>query len=126
MNNEFLAAVVLLLAQPVIASAANHDIQVGSGGLKFSPKNSPIIEGDTVTFKNTSRGFHNAVSDDGTTFSSGAASTDAWTLTVPFPTAGVFAYHCEIHGGVGGQGMAGTITVLSETVFKDEFELPAP
>ena len=39
----------------------------------------------------------------------GDASSDPWTATVAFPTAGSVPYECEIHGG---QGMQGTITVV--------------
>jgi plastocyanin len=92
--------------------AANHNVTVGpSGSFTFSPPTLNIAAGDTVTFTNDATGFHNAVSDDGTTFNSGAASSSAWVYVATFPTPGTFGYHCTIHGGAGGQGMSGTINV---------------
>lgn len=93
------------------AWAANHDVSVGGSGLVFTPASLSIAAGDTVTFTNAG-GFHNAVSDPGavTSFSSGAASSAAWSITVTFPTPGTIGYHCEIHGAPG-QGMFGTIDV---------------
>lgn len=93
------------------AWAANHSVSVGGTGLVFTPASLSIAAGDTVTFTNAG-GFHNAVSDPGavTSFSSGAASSAAWSITVTFPTPGTIGYHCEIHGAAG-QGMFGTINV---------------
>lgn len=100
-----------LLFGSAAASAANHNVQVGPNGtLTFAPATLNIAAGDTVTFTNAG-GFHNAVSDDGTTFDSGAASSAAWTYVATFPVPGTFGYHCTIHGAAGGQGMAGTINV---------------
>lgn len=108
-----IAFAATLLLGSTAASAANHNVQVGpNGALAFSPQTLNIAAGDTVTFTNTgpSPGFHNAVSDDGTTFDSGAASSAAWTYVATFPTPGTFGYHCTIHGAAG-QGMFGTINV---------------
>ena len=93
------------------AWAANHAVSVGGTGLVFTPASLSIAAGDTVTFTNAG-GFHNAVSDPGavTSFSSGAASSAAWSITVTFPTPGTVGYHCTIHGAPG-QAMFGTINV---------------
>ena len=104
------AAALLFGSAPVWA--ANHNVTVGpNGSFTFLPQTLNIAAGDTVTFTNTAPGFHNAVSDDGTTFNSGAASSNAWVYVATFPTPGTFGYHCTIHGGTGGQGMSGTINV---------------
>jgi plastocyanin len=110
--SHFAVAATLLFGSAA-ASAANHNVQVGPNGTTtFVPATLNIAAGDTVTFTNTgpSPGFHNAVSDDGTTFSSGAASSTTWTYVATFATPGTFGYHCTIHGAAG-QGMAGTINV---------------
>jgi len=105
-----LAFAATLLLGSTAASAANHTVQVGpNGSLTFSPQTLNIAAGDTVTFTNNG-GFHNAVSDDGTTFNSGAASSAAWTYVATFPTPGTFGYHCTIHGAAN-NGMFGTINV---------------
>jgi plastocyanin len=103
-----LTASLMLTAIP--AFAANHAVSVGGAGLVFTPATLNIAAGDTVTFTNAG-GFHNAVSDDGTTINSGAASSAAWTYTATFGTPGTFGYYCAIHGAPGGQGMAGVINV---------------
>ena len=106
--------------------AANVTVQVGQNSLAqpanaFNPQFVTIASGDTVTFVNNSGGFHSAVSDDGTTFSSGAASTGPWTFTTPTLTATV-GYHCTIHGGTG-TGMFGTITVQVVPVRLQSFDV---
>ncbi|HKE47890.1 MAG TPA: plastocyanin/azurin family copper-binding protein [Rhodanobacteraceae bacterium] len=92
----------------------------------FEPPTLEINVGDTVTFINDPEnpGFHNAKSDDDavTQFrcangcdgdgGNGDAASNTWTATVTFPTAGTVGYYCEIHGGDGGIGMSGVITVV--------------
>lgn len=120
-------------AAPVCAS--NHAIAVGGGGLIFTPSTLTVSVGDTVTFTNAG-GFHNAVADpdavtqfrcangcdgDGTG-GSGDPSGSSWAAMVAFPTAGSVPYHCEVHGGPGGAGMSGTITVVDDVVFQAAFD----
>lgn len=51
-------------------------------------------------------------SSGGTIFNSGNMAPGA-SFTHVFAAAGVFPYHCSIHGAAGGVGMAGTITVVA-------------
>jgi plastocyanin len=116
----------LLLTAAGPAFAIDHTVQVGqnSSGTAanaFNPQFLTIASGDTVTFVNNSGGFHNAQSDDGTTFSSGGASFGLWTYTTPQLTA-TTGYHCMIHGSVG-SGMFGTITVQVVPVRLQSFEV---
>ncbi|HEX6865479.1 MAG TPA: fibronectin type III domain-containing protein, partial [Thermoanaerobaculia bacterium] len=101
----FLALTVLASA----AGAATHNVTVGPG-TSFSPDSLTIQVGDTVTWTNVGGGFHDAVADNGT-FSSGPPSSAAWTFSRTFGSAGTIGYHCSVHGGPGGIGMAGTIIV---------------
>jgi plastocyanin len=80
----------------------------------FSPDPANINVGDTVVWRRTS-GFHNMKADDGS-FRLGEDPAgnpgSSWiTASRTFTEAGTFGYFCEIHGGQGGLGMAGTITV---------------
>lgn len=125
----FVAGAVALASLPVVA--ADHVVLArnGPGGRNFSPSPLTIAAGDTVTFKNDpdGLGFHNVKSDDGAITSfrcaagcdgdggSGDAASSAWSATVAFPTAGTVGYYCEIHGGTGGSGMAGVITIEAAT-----------
>ena len=99
----------LLALLSASAFAADHRVTVGGGANVFSPKTLTINAGDTVTFVNGG-GFHNVVANDNS-FTSGAPTSDAFTFTQTFATAGTFGYYCEIHGASNGTGMAGTITV---------------
>ncbi|MBL8298317.1 MAG: hypothetical protein JNN30_08225 [Rhodanobacteraceae bacterium] len=115
-----LAGICLLLAS-TLATAANHVVLVGSGGLRYSPANLTIQAGDTVTFRNIS-GFHNVVADNDSFRCSnncasaanpggGQPSSGEWSQTLTFNTPGEIGYYCSAHGGPGGNGMAGKIIV---------------
>ena len=107
---------VLLLGAPA-ARAANHTVHVGGTGLVYTPNALTIQAGDSVTWVNDG-GMHNVTADDNSfrcaagcddAGGSGDPSTDPWSATRTFSTAGTIHYHCEIHGPA--YGMKGTITV---------------
>jgi plastocyanin len=124
---QFFAAGALALASlPVFADDHIVIARNGPGGRHFDPATLSIAVNDTVTFMNdvAGLGFHNVKSDndavtafrcaagcDGVGTGNGNASSTAWSATVTFPTAGTAGYYCEIHGGNGGIGMSGVITV---------------
>jgi plastocyanin len=128
-RTQLFAAGALALAS-FSAFAADHVViaRNGPGGRHFDPSILTIDVGDTVTFQNdvAGLGFHNVVSDPGAvtafhcadacgTSPVGNASTNAWSSTVTFPTAGTVGFYCEIHGGPGGSGMSGVITIAAAT-----------
>jgi plastocyanin len=113
-------AAMLALAS-TSAWAVDHPVTVGPG-TTFSPANLSIAAGDTVTFTNVG-GLHNVTSDPGAVTSfhcsdacgaapTGNPSSNLWSQTIAFPTAGTIGYYCEQHGGPGGQGMSGSISVV--------------
>ena len=114
------AVLGLSLAAPAFAT----DHVVTASGMTFTPSTLTIAAGDTVTFRNAG-GFHNAVSDPGsvTMFrcangcdgagGNGGISPAAWSATVTFPSAGTINFFCQEHGGAGGLGMSGRITVTA-------------
>jgi plastocyanin len=121
------ASVVTGLLLTATASAANHVVTANSNRT-FTPATLTIAAGDTVTFQNGG-GFHNARSDpgaitmfrcangcDGQVGGNGNLSSNAWTATVSFPTAGTIRYFCDEHGGPNGVGMSGLITVTAPAV----------
>jgi plastocyanin/DNA/RNA endonuclease YhcR with UshA esterase domain len=82
----------------------------------FSPQDITIEVGETVQWDNNSGGTHNV---NGTTatypgnaesFTSGGASSSAWSFSHTFNTAGTYDYRCDPHFGL---GMFGTVTVQS-------------
>ncbi|HJU39676.1 MAG TPA: plastocyanin/azurin family copper-binding protein [Tahibacter sp.] len=109
---------LVLIAAGSAAHAANHTVQVGGGGLVFTPSTLTIQRGDTVTFVNAG-GFHNVVADSGGfrcangcdgAGGNGNLSSAQWSATVAFNNAGTFGYFCDAHGAPG-SGMAGRVIV---------------
>ena len=72
---------------------------------KYTPVNINIAAGQSVTWV-WQQGVHSATADDAS-FDSGVSAMVGHTFTRAFPAAGVFPYHCTVHG----LGMAGTVTV---------------
>ena len=112
----------------VTASAVDHQVIARNGPRVFDPATLQINVGDTVTFVNdpANPGFHNAQTnpeavtqfrcangcDGDGSGGNGDASSELWTATVTFDTAGTVGYYCEIHGSPTGTGMSGVITVV--------------
>jgi plastocyanin len=80
---------------------------------QFSPQAIMINAGDTVTWKWDDGTDHSVTSDTGIWDSgvkSGGPPFSQFSRT--FTAPGTFPYHCVIHGGPGGVGMSGTVTVM--------------
>jgi plastocyanin len=59
---------------------------------------------------------HNIVPDDANApATSGAPASYPKYLSFTFANPGVYHYHCAVHGGPGGAGMSGSVTVLPQT-----------
>jgi plastocyanin len=121
-----LGVAMTLAGFSVGAQAANHAVTVGGSGNSFSPATLSIAAGDTVTFTYAGGVAPHNVRSDPTAVTqfrcaagcdgaggSGDPTATGWTSTITFPDAGAVPYYCEIHGGPGGVGMAGTITVTT-------------
>ncbi|MCA1824985.1 MAG: hypothetical protein LC640_12140, partial [Frankia sp.] len=87
--------------------AADHAVQVGPS-LTFTPAELTIDAGDTVTW--TWDGANHSVTFDDGSFDSDVHSSP-YSTRRGFSRAGRFPYYCKIHGGRGGSGMHGVITV---------------
>ncbi len=94
--------------------SAVHTVNVED--FAFSPQSITIAAGDIVEWVWTGSVAHTATSDA----TSGPDSWDSGLLgqgavyQSPALSAGVHSYYCIPHGGPGGQGMAGTITVQAD------------
>lgn len=77
----------------------------------FDPRDITVKVGTTLTWDFVGSLPHTVTADDGS-FDSGTKNKGA-TFTQTFTSAGTFKYHCTLHGGKGGVGMAGTVTVTS-------------
>lgn len=111
----FIMLVVILITSDIIAQTT-HDVTVAN--FSFTPSQLTIQVGDIVRWTN-SGGFHNVVADDNS-FTSGAASTINWVYEHTFNSPGSNPYYCSVHGGPGGVGMSGVITVQAATDVDDK------
>jgi len=111
----FIMLVVILITSDIIAQTT-HDVTVAN--FSFTPSQLTIKVGDIVRWTN-SGGFHNVVADDNS-FTSGAASTSNWVYEHTFNSPGSNPYYCSVHGGPGGVGMSGVITVQAATDVDDK------
>ncbi len=101
-------------AAPTTAAAAGGQsgaqaMTVNLKNTAFDPKTLSVSAGTTVTWTNQDSLTHTVTADDGS-FDSKDLTKGA-TFTFTFSKPGTYAYYCVYHGGKGGTGMAGTITV---------------
>lgn len=98
-------------------SAQTKSASVDIGDNFFDPKELTIPVGTKVTWTNNGNNPHTVTADD-ESFDSGASPAeymqngDSFSRT--FNTAGKFPYYCRVHGGPGGSGHSGVITVTAD------------
>ncbi len=95
----------------ISASANTVTVQVGAGGLKFSPQDVTINVGDTVQWTWVGNDHSTTSGTPGNPngiWDSGVQNTGA-TFSFTFSTPGTFPYFCTVHGGC--CGMIGSVTV---------------
>ena len=93
----------------------NTVLVLDEGGGRFEPAHVTMLVGDTVNwFWAVGSESHNVVPDDGNApATSGAPAGYPKFLSFTFDVPGVYRYYCAVHGGPGGVGMSGTVTVRS-------------
>ena len=94
--------------------AQNTVLVTSEGGSRFDPASYTVPVGGTVNwFWPAGSTGHNVVPDDGESPPHSGAPADwpKWHV-FRFTRAGTYRYYCAIHGGPGGVGMSGTITVV--------------
>ena len=100
-------AIISLLS----SKAATIQVQVGAGGLKFTPQDVTIQVGDTVQWTwvgSTHSSTSGAPGNPDGMWDSGVQNA-GFVFTHTFTTAGTFAYYCTVHGGC--CGMIGSVAV---------------
>lgn len=98
-------------------SAQTKSASVDIGDNFFDPKDLTISVGTTVTWTNKGERPHTSTADDGSWDSGGDPSDyilPGQSFSHTFTTAGEFPYYCRLHGGPGGSGQAGVITVTAD------------
>lgn len=115
MKNLYLLVLFQLLNQMVF-SQTTHNVTVGN--FSFTPAQITITVGDVVRWTN-SGGLHNVVADDNS-FTSGSVSSSSWVYEHTFNSVGTNPYYCAQHGGPGGIGMSGVVSVENPTDIKND------
>ncbi|MGE0227115.1 MAG: plastocyanin/azurin family copper-binding protein [Dehalococcoidia bacterium] len=102
------------------AQAANASVNVGDGGLRYTPANVSVGVGESVTWTWVA-GFHDVMSTTGA-FTSGAPQpASGQTFAHTFTTPGTFWYYCSVHAtaadaneqGQAAGKMVGSVTVAA-------------
>lgn len=107
-----LGLAVALIGPALVAAAAPKTVDVLASS--YSPATFTVEAGTTVLFKNTSELPHTATADNGS-FDTGMISPGA-SKSVVVRKAGQIQFHCQFHGGPGGVGQSGTITVTAAAI----------
>jgi plastocyanin len=97
------------LAPTVLLTPAPSRVELAISDDAFAPKSVSVPVGATVVWSRSGTHPHTVTADDAS-FDSGilrAGQGFEHTFTQP----GTFAYYCDVHGGPGGVGMSGTVTV---------------
>jgi plastocyanin len=89
-------------------AAQSGTVAISLKNFEFTPKSVTVPVGTTVDW--VDQGGHHAISADDKSFEGPEMSAGAH-FQQKFDKAGVFNYYCRIHGGPGGQDMAGVLTV---------------
>ena len=106
-TTSYLATAVVVMSLGLATTAAAQDAPtVSIQDNLFNPGQVQTSTGATVTWTDAGAVQHTITADDGSFDSGIINSGDTFSFT--FTAIGTFAYYCQIHGGPGGQGMAGT------------------
>ena len=90
-------------AAPTCAAGLGTGQQVAAAATAFTPNTSAVSAGGTVTWTNGDPVTHTVTFNNGPDCGNLASAA---SITVTFPAAGTYAYHCKIH-----PSMTGTVTV---------------
>ncbi len=106
-------AALWLAVFPLAATAATVNVTVSDN--RFSPSNVTIDVGDTVRWTNAAGGNSHDVTADNGSFGSGTP-VPSFTFSRTFNSVAQVRYFCSVHGGPGGAGMSGRVTVVEPAV----------
>jgi len=117
-NSIFFSLLIFMLVvyTGIIYSQTLHTVEVSN--FVFTPANLTVTVNDTVRWININ-GTHNVVADDNS-FTSGPPSSSNWVYDKIFTAEGNNPYYCVLHGGPGGSGMSGVITVMNPVSVFDQ------
>jgi len=110
-KRALIVVAVILLGLPVQARA---DEAVRIVDNAFDPSTVEATLGETIAWTHDGATDHTVTADDGSFDSELLGAGQRYEMRPR--AAGRIAYHCQIHGGPGGEGMSGTIVVAAATV----------
>jgi plastocyanin len=110
-----LVPLAFVVALPGVAQGNQH---IAMQGNKYAPRDLTVRVGEAVTWMNNDSAGHSVTADDGSFDShpdcgmlAGRCLQRGESFTHSFMRADRVSYYCRVHGGKGGQGMSGTVTV---------------
>jgi plastocyanin len=113
-----LGALVSLAFVVALPGAAQGNQNVAMQSNKYAPRDLSARVGEAVTWMNNDGIGHSVTADDGSFDSHpdcgmplGRCLERGERFTHSFMRTGRVPYYCRVHGGKGGQGMSGTVTV---------------
>ncbi len=103
-------------AVPVATEQATPSVQSGSVTIRmldfeFDQPAVTVKAGTEVTWVGAGAGPRHSATADDNSFDTGLFGPKQ-SKTIKFDKPGTYPYYCQLHGGPGGDGMAGTITVV--------------
>jgi plastocyanin len=108
-----------LLVSAVSSAQAVETNQVIMKSLSYVPKQIKIVQGQSVTWKNTSYTEHSATSEGNpSAFDTGMIASGKESKPVRFEKVGEYAYHCSMHG----KTMSGVVIVTASPAVKAKQE----
>jgi plastocyanin len=97
----------LLAPSPIPSPAGDANVTIGDN--TFTNNQITIPVGGTVVWTHQGQRPHTVTADDGS-FDRGTLQNGG-SFSQTFSEPGVYRYYCEFHGGPGGVGMSGVVTV---------------
>jgi plastocyanin len=104
--------VLFVLAASASAAHAQEPSVAATADNQFFPQHLTVPPNTTVYWDNRGTN-HNVKFEDGLFEEPADPLPTPWRVWRHFDNPGVYRYYCEAHGGPGGQGMSGTITVAA-------------
>jgi plastocyanin len=113
-QNTLTATATGLTGSPLTFTAtAENIVTINVVNNQFQPASKSVSVGTKVRWVwGAGAGPHNIAPDATEPPRSGEPVSAPFTYEHTFNTPGTYMYYCEVHGGPGGAGMSGTITVL--------------
>jgi plastocyanin/glucose/arabinose dehydrogenase len=104
------ATPVAAVPSPTAVTSGASTASVEMRNVAFNPPSLQVKVGTKVTWTNRDDVEHTTTSDTGVWDSGLLPNGSSFSFT--FAQAGTFPYYCRPHGGAGGKGMSGAITVV--------------